>query len=271
MTSSTWQADLSRRPQTDDQGKPLWELLICDGTGSWQFTRRACQSEISGDWVGAQLAEAVALHHPPSSIQVFRPQSFSLIATGAQPLGITVAATRYTPQLKGILYHLSQGVNGWEPLEIEQLPPQPLPERLRGEQWQFAALAAGEVEYAFRDRPIPIVSAPDYALPKAQGLSSDLPVPGLVIYGGRASMALAQWLQSIGPVALDYMNGAPDGVILEAGLAERWVMATFEDQDVAAAGAIFQQRKQSSQGIHFLSVQPDDGGVTTSGFWLLRG
>ncbi len=271
MTSSTWQADLSRRPQTDAQGKPLWELLICDRSGSWQFTRRASQSDISGGWVGQQLAEAIALHHPPTTIQVFRPQSFSLISTGAAPLGITVEATRYTPQLKGILYHLSKEVRGWEPLEIEQLPPQPLPERLRGENWQFAALAAGEVEYAFRDRPIPIVSTPDYALPTAEGLSSDLPVPGLIVYGGRASRALAQWLQSIRPIALDYLSGPPNGIILEAGLAERWVIATFEDKEVATAAAVFQQRKQASEGIHFLSVQPDDAGVTTSGFWLLRG
>jgi len=271
MTPSTWQADLSRRPQLDAQGRPLWELLICDGSGSWQFVRRASQSEINGNWVEAQLAEAIALHQPPQAIQVFRPQSFSLINTGAAPLGIPVEATRYTPQLKGILYHLSKDISGWEPLHIEELPPQPLPERLRGQRWQFAALAAGEVDYAFRDRPIPIVSTPDYALPTAQGLSSDLPVPGLIIYGGRASRALAQWLQSIRPVALDYISGPPNGVILEAGLAERWVMATFEDSDVAIAAATFQQRKQASQGIHFLSVQPDDGGVTTSGFWLLRG
>jgi hypothetical protein len=305
MTSSIWQADLSRRPQLDAEGKPLWELLICaasDDTtcdsasdSAWQFSRQACQGEITGTWVGHQLAEALAIHGQPSTIQVFRPQSFSLIATGAASLGLTVEASRRTPQLKALLQQQAQALQrqqgqqqslgnqpqqsqppqaqatpSWDPLAIEQLPPQPLPERLRGERWQFAALAAGEVEYAFRDRPIPMISAPDYALPIANGLSSDLPVPGLVIYAGRSARMLSQWLQSITPVELNYASGAPDGVILSAGLAERWVMATFEDPEVAIAAAMFQQRKQAAQGIHFLSIQPDDSGVTTSGFWLLR-
>jgi hypothetical protein len=281
MTSSIWQADLSRRPQLDAEGKPLWELLICEASDdSWQFARQASQCEISGNWVGQQLAEAMAIHGEPSRIQVFRPQSFSLIATGAESLGMAVEASRRTPQLKGLLQKQAQaiqadsqqpqGIPNWEPLAIEQLPPQPLPERLRGESWQFAALAAGEVDYAFRDRPIPILCAPDYALPIPNGLSSDLPVPGLVIYGGRSARMLSQWLQSITPVELNYVSGAPDGVILAAGLAERWVMATFEDPEVATAAAVFQQRKQAAQGIHFLSIQPDDSGVTTSGFWLLQ-
>ncbi|NJN32758.1 MAG: DUF1092 family protein, partial [Synechococcales cyanobacterium RM1_1_8] len=269
------------RPQTDAQGRPLWELLLCDRQG-WQFSRRAPQAEISGDWVRRQLEGAIAHQAPPKILQVFRPQSFSLIAAAAGPLKITVEATRRTPQLKALLLSQAESLaqaesqvqaaaaSPWNPLEIEQLPPQPLPERLRGERWQFAALAAGEVDYAFRDRPIPILSVPDHALPIPNGLASDVPVPGLVIYGGRSAMALARWLHSCRPVLLKYIAGAPDGVILEAGLAERWVMATFGDREVAVAAEGFERRKRAAQGIHFLSIQPDDSGVTASGFWLLR-
>lgn len=280
MTSSSiWQADLSRRPQPASDGKPLWELLICPagepetgpgGQPDWQFARRAAQAQVNGDWVRQQLAAAIAQRGRPRHLQVFRPQSFSLIAAAAEPLGLTVEATRHTPQLKALLQHLAEGELDWHPLEIELLPPQPLPERLRGERWQFAALAAGEVDYAFRDRPIPILSTPDYALPLRQGLSSDLAIPGLVIYGGRSAMLLARWLQSVRPMSLSPMAGAPDGVILQAGLAERWVLATYEDPEVAQAAAVFRQRQQAASGIHFLSIQPDDSGVTTSGFWLLR-
>ena len=76
--------------------------------------------------------------------------------------------------------------------------------------------------------------------------------------------------QSVNPVSLHFIAGAPDGLILEAGLVDRWVLTTFEDQEVQAAGQQFEQRKQAAQGLHFLLVQPDDSGITYSGFWLLR-
>ncbi len=82
-------------------------------------------------------------------------------------------------------------------------------------------------------------------------------------------MRLARWLQTSRPVALNYVAGAPDGLILEAGLVDRWIVATFEDQEVASAAQLYEQRKQQSHGLHFLLVQPDDSGMTYSGFWLL--
>ena len=121
----------------------------------------------------------------------------------------------------------------------------------------------------FSDRPIPILHMPEFLLPINLGLASTLPVPGVVIYGGRQSMRLARWLQQADPVALNYVAGAPDGLVLEAGLVDRWIVATFEDQEVAFSGKVYEQRKQQSRGLHFLLVQPDDSGITDSGFWLL--
>ncbi|MEO1376977.1 MAG: Tab2 family RNA-binding protein, partial [Cyanobacteria bacterium J06635_10] len=68
----------------------------------------------------------------------------------------------------------------------------------------------------------------------------------------------------------NYIAGAPDGLVLEAGLVDRWIVATFEDEEVAEAAKVYQQRKQQSQGLHFLLVQPDDSGMTYTGFWLLQ-
>ncbi len=281
-----WQADLSRRPQTDAAGNPLWELLLCSADGQWQWSAQAPQAEITAAWVTHQLQTALqsraALEPSPIAkaqhpiLQVFRPQSFSLIAAGAKPLGLNVEATRQTPAIKQILQTLVQsGRNSgwdssWDPVAIEQLPPQPLPERLRGDRWQFAALPAGELVEGFRDRPIPILHLPQSHWPLSLGLASTLPIPGVIIEAGRAAMPLARWLQTIRPYRLHYSPGAPDGVILAAGLAERWVMATFEDADMARAARTFQQRQQAAAGLHFLLIQPDDSGMTYSGFWLLR-
>ena len=48
------------------------------------------------------------------------------------------------------------------------------------------------------------------------------------------------------------------------------IINTFEDADVASAAQRHEQQKAISQGLHFLLVQPDDSGMTYSGFWLLQ-
>lgn len=153
---------------------------------------------------------------------------------------------------------------------MEKLPPIPLPEALWGDRWRFAALSANDVELAFTDRPIPILHLPASLLPSHLQLPDSLPIPGVVIDGGRQSMPLARWLQAAQPVSLNHVSAELDGLILEAGPADRWIVATFTDPEVRAAAKVYEQRKQASHGLHFLLVQPDDSGMTLSGFWLLR-
>jgi hypothetical protein len=257
-----WQADFYRCPHPDGTGQVLWELLICNTTRSFKYEATCPQREANSSWIASQF-EIAAREQKPDIIQVFRPQSLSLIEQAANSLGFSVEPTRRTLALKRWLREKNY------PISLEKPPPVPLPENLWGEQWRFATLKAGDVEDIFRDRPIPILDTPDFLLPINLGLASTLPVPGIVIYGGRQSMRLARWLQTSRPVALNYVAGAPDGLILEAGLVDRWIVATFEDQEVASAAQLYEQRKQQSHGLHFLLVQPDDSGMTYSGFWLL--
>jgi hypothetical protein len=102
------------------------------------------------------------------------------------------------------------------------------------------------------------------------GLSPEAIVPGVTIEAGRRSRLLSQWLESVQPVALQMVAGDPDGLMLDAGLCDRWIVTTFEDAEVRQAGQTFEQRKAASQGLHFLLVQPDDSGMTYSGLWLLQ-
>ncbi|MBH8554573.1 Tab2/Atab2 family RNA-binding protein [Nostocaceae cyanobacterium CENA357] len=258
-----WQADFYRSPQQDASGQILWELLLCNPTRNFEYAATCPQSAANSDWVTTQL-QLAAGENLPDVIQVFRPQSLSLIQAAGQNLGINVEPNRRTLALKQWLQEKQY------PLSLDKPPPIPLPENLWGEEWRFATLQAGEFVDVFIERPIPILSMPEFLQPINLGLASTLPVPGIVIYGGRQSMRLAQWLASVRPVALNYIAGAPDGLVLEAGLIDRWIVATFEDSEVAAAAKVFEQRKQQSQGLHFLLVQPDDSGMTYSGFWLLR-
>ncbi|MBF2067478.1 MAG: Tab2/Atab2 family RNA-binding protein [Calothrix sp. C42_A2020_038] len=254
-----WQVDFYRRPQNNI---PMWDLLICDATGKFKYEASCPQSQANSTWITSQFELARGSGNP-DKIQVFRPQSLSLIETAARNLNIEVEPTRSTKALKQWLKEKSY------PITIEQLPPVPLPDNLLGDKWRFASLKAGDLE-EFRNRRIPIVEFPDFLLPLNLGLASTQLVPGIIIYGGRQSMRLARWLQESNPACLNYISGAPDGLILESGLADRWVIVTFDDNEVKAAAKSYEQRKQQCRGLHFLLVQPDDSGMTYSGFWSLQ-
>ncbi|MDL5057324.1 Tab2/Atab2 family RNA-binding protein [Geitlerinema calcuttense] len=262
--SRIWQVDIYRSPQKN--GQPFWELLICDATRQLTYEARCLQSEVNQAWLISQLQQAAATL--PEVIQVFRPVAYNLLEGVGKHLGIEIEPTRRTLALKQWLTERS--VPGSSPLALDKPPPLPLPENLWGDRWRFASLAAGNLVEAFSARPIPIRHLPEALFPLNLGLASTVPIPGAVIDGGRQSMRLARWLQEVRPAALNYIPGEPDGLILEAGLVDRWVLETFSDRQVAAAGQTFLQRQKASLGLHFLLVQPDDSGMTYTGFWLLQ-
>ncbi|NES83903.1 MAG: DUF1092 family protein [Moorea sp. SIO2B7] len=270
-----WQADFYKRPLKDEHGQILWELLICDLHGNIIYDGFCSQSQANLDWLVPHLQEATQ-GTLPDVIQVFRPQSLGLLRAAGEQLGIKIEATRRTYALKQELQKRAAEFNitgqVYNPIKLDKAPPQTLPENLWGEEWRFATLPAGEIVDNFRDRPIPILEMPEYLFPINLGIASTIPIPGVIIYGGKQSMRLARWLEEAKPFTLNYIIteiGASGGLVLEAGLADRWILATFEDSEVAKAAKSYQQRKQESQGLHFLLVQPDDSGITYSGLWLL--
>lgn len=275
---TVWEIDFYRRPLQDDAGHTLWAWVVCEASGSWQTHALCPQPQVSTHWVLEQLQHLLKQHPRPTAIQVFRPPTLNLLEPACNQLGIPLQPTRRTLQLKQYLQAQTAQLRlppgqvepGYDVLALDRPPPAPLDETLLGQQWQFAALPASEAVAAFTDRMIPIVEMPEAFLPLRLGLASTVPIPGVIIQGGRRSRRLAQWLQAAQPVALHYIPGTPDGLILEAGLVDRWILATFEDAEVAAAAAHFERRKQASQGLHFLLVQPDDSGITYSGYWLLQ-
>jgi len=276
---SIWEVDFYRRPLKDPQGQFLWELLVCNASRSFQFSSLCAQDSANSTWVSFQLQQAASTTQTlPERVRVFRPQSLSLIEAACRTLDIPVEATRRTSALKQWLreragqYPQMKGYTGelYIPTKLDQPPPLPLPENLWGEHWQFAALLATDLEEGLIERPIPILTAPKFLLPSQLRLPETTRIPGVIINGGHQSMQLATWLQQQDPVALQAIAGVPNGLILEAGLVDRWIVVTFEDPEVTAAGTAFERRKQLSQGLHFLLVQPDDSGMTYSGLWLLR-
>ena len=114
-----WQADISIRPQHNNQGEPLWELAICAANGGWYHTAICPQKQVNSDWIAAQIQLATA-DQLPETIQVFRPQSLGLIQTAGSKLGIKVIPTRRTIALKKFLKQQAQsyGKPTYQPLQI---------------------------------------------------------------------------------------------------------------------------------------------------------
>ncbi|MGB0564386.1 MAG: Tab2 family RNA-binding protein [Spirulinaceae cyanobacterium] len=257
-----WQGDLHHHPEQPQ----MWYLLICTAQGQIVQETIAPQTEINGAWLAAQLAQ---LSQPwPGVLQVFRPQTLGLWQTATQALPLVIEPTRRTAALKLLLRQR------WSDsaIQIPSPPPQPLPDDLWGKHWQLGSIVAQEIEI-WRDRPLPICEIPEVNHPLHVGLSSEQTIPGVVINGDRRAMQLARWLQAVQPVSIAYVPtevGQSGGLVLAAGLDERWILATFEDADMAAAAAQYQRHCQAAGGLHFLLVQPDESGMTYSGFWLLR-
>lgn len=159
--------------------------------------------------------------------------------------------------------------DAYQPLAVPRPAPVPVADSLWGDRWRFASLPVAELDSFAAPSDAGAIAPPDLH-PLRLGLASTQPLPGLVIDGGRKSLQLAQWLESINPVAVNYVPGAPDGLILEAGLADRWVLATFDDPEVQAAARLYHQRQNEAKGLHFLVIQPDDSGHTYTGLWLLQ-
>jgi hypothetical protein len=279
MAEQIWQMDLYRCPLQDEERRVLWELVVCDAGGTVQHIASCPQSQVNRDWLLGQLQQAVATKNRlPDKIQVFRPQSLALLEFAAAKLGIAVEATRRTPALKRLLLARSLQYSSFpnytvqphNPLALNSPPPVPLPEKLWGDRWRFATLNAADIVDTFSGRMLPILDMPESLLPLNLGLASTVSIPGVVIDGGRQALRLARWIEQSRPISLHYISGAPDGLILQAGLVDRWIVATFDDLDVMTAAQKFEQRKQSSQELHFLLIQPDDSGMTYSGFWLLK-
>ncbi len=291
---NTWQADFYYLPSLSVSQDRQWELVICQFDGVLsdnpqpKVNLAQCSStDANASWLEQQILLA-AKGKLPDKIQVFRPQAIGLLSVAANKLGIQVEATRNTEALKQILTQRHKNNLHYNPLELEKPPPQALPENLWGEEWQIANIAAGQIIDLFSDRPIPICSLPEKFYPINLGLGSDIFIPGIVVYGGKKSMQLARWIEQQIPALINYIPtevgqqipalinyiptevGKSGGFVLETGLVDRWVFNTFESEQAAEIAKSYEEKKRVSQGLHFLLIQPDDSGMTTTAFWLLR-
>ncbi len=274
-----WEVDCYRRPPEPQQGETiLWELVLCDQARSFVFRDLCPQSRVSADWLVGRIKAAAGDKNPlPEQLCAFRPATAQLLQVAGNALNIPVKLTRHTLALKTWLRDRQRKHPLIDPttrtpydvLALERPAPVPLPNKLWGDQWRFASLPVGAVLDQLVPRAIPIKHLPSVLHPDNFGLTSDQPLPGVIIDAGRSAMVLAQWLLSQSPAAIRYQSGQPDGLILEVKLVDRWILTTFDDPEVGQAGRTYENRKRSTHGLHFLLIRPDDSGMTETGLWLL--
>ena len=274
-----WQADFYYLPELVEAER-LWELTICtfvdpssQNNPDKIYSDRCVAADANSSWLADKIHQ-IAAGKLPDKIQVFRPQTLGLITTAAEKLNIKVEATRNTPTLKQVLIEKYQTkYPNYDPTKLEKPVPQPLPENLWGDKWQIANIKANQIVDLFRDRPIPICHLPEALYPVNLNLASELAIPGLVVYGGKKTMQIARWIERQNPAFLNYIPtevGKSGGFILETGLSDRWVFNTFESESAAEIARNYEQKKRAAKGLHFILVQPDDSGMTYTGFWLLK-
>ena len=271
-----WQADFYYHSSLENDKQ--WLLVICTSANNNSheikpiYTAECLSDNANAAWLEQQML-LVNEGKLPDKIQVFRPQALGLITVAAEKLGIKVEASRNTDNLKQILTERYKNNPNYNPVALEKPPPQALPENLWGDEWQIANIAAGQIIDLFSDRPIPISSIPPELYPINLNLTSDIFIPGVVVFGGRKSMQLARWIGEQNPAFIKYIPtevGKSGGFILETGLVDRWVFNTFESEQAASIARKYEENKRASKGLHFLLIQPDNSGMTTTAFWLLR-
>jgi hypothetical protein len=282
-----WELDYYSRPILEPDGKKRWELLICatpDPSGSAQepgepfrWARTCPASSVNSVWlreaIEAALAEARAQGYgQPRRIRCWRASMRTMVQRSAEGLGLELVPSRRCYSLVEWLQHRQRQVYPKEPgYQVGPLAPAPqairpiavpLPEAVRGDRWDWATLPfdalaeASDWEIGFAG----LVNLP-------QAVSGTTPIPGIRLFSRTRALAIAGWLAGLEPVRLE-MDG--EQLVLEAGLEDRWLLATLPEAEAVAAADAFAAAKENAGGLQFIAVQSADGAERLDGFWLLR-
>jgi hypothetical protein len=283
-----WELDYYSRPILEHDGKKRWELLICatpevNGKGDsdregfrWSCTCPA--ASVNSIWLREALQAALADAQQqglaaPRRLRCWRASMRTMVQRAAEGLGLELVPSRRTYALVSWLQQREQEVypaqEGYMagPLAPPPAPirpvPLPLPEAARGDQWAWASLRlealrdASGWEVGFRSLvPIPA------------GLDPQAPVPGIRLFSRSRALAIAGWLAGLEPVRLEISGNQ---LVLEAGLEDRWLLASaLPEAEAGAAAEAFAAAREQAGGLQFLAVQASESEPRFEGFWMLR-
>lgn len=284
-----WELDFYSRPILEPSGKKRWELLLCStpdprsgGAGgvegeSFRWARTCPADSVNSIWLRSALQEALDEagrqgFGVPRRLRCWRGSMRTMVQRAAEGLGLELVPSRRCYSLVEWLQERQIHVYPQEPGYMAgplAPPPQPiestatpLPEAARGDRWDWATLPAAALaeaatwELGFSALvPLPPLKDPEVA------------VPGIRVFSRRRALAIAGWLAGLEPVRLELRGNQ---LVLEAGLEDRWLLATLPQEEAAAAAAAFAAARETAGGLQFLAVQPSENDPRLEGFWILR-
>lgn len=270
MQTEIWELDFYSRPVLDEDGKKIWELLICDRQRQKEWAQVCPPHQVNSDWIAQQLTQVMQeWGQTPQKVRFYRPAMHNMLIRGCNLAQVNGTASRRLAVMPQWLQErMTQVYPTWTnfqgevpdplPLALNQPPAlKPLPDALRGDRWIFAFLAQTE-----------LANVSSWSIDFGELLPIDLDptvetIPGVIIFSSRAQ-AIGAWMSGIDPVSLECQQ---DQLVLYANADALWSISRIKDQQSAQK---FQLLKSQAGGLHFLGLQTHPEQESLSGFWLLR-
>lgn len=280
--SKIWELDFYSRPILDENGKKVWEVLICESPTTidadvaplFRFAEYCSNAEVNSARLEQVLKAAIAeAEVTPDRIRYFRQAMKNMITKACTDLGIPAVLSRRTYTLNQWMQQRSQedypkhpgfqpGVN--PSVSFAATAAQRLPDALQGQKWTFVTLEAS----AFSEMGEWAIDFGE-AFPLAlAGVQPDTLVPGFIIFSPRA-VPMAGWMSGLELGFLKLDTDAPR-LILETGVNDRWIVANLGNSQLVAEAQRFETAKQQAHGVHFVAVQTNPETEAFAGFWLLQ-
>ncbi|PSB07881.1 hypothetical protein C7B62_18510 [Pleurocapsa sp. CCALA 161] len=288
MSNTVWELDFYSRPILDEQGKKLWEVLICESSNSierspatlFKYAEYCPSTSVNSLWLREAIEKAIAKSGTtPKKILFFRRQMNNMIVKACDDAGVNPVPSRRTyalnqwlaqrmidvyPQAEGFDLKTANAAS----VQYPPLNAIPLPDAVkgdRGDKWTFVSLSAADFddmqdwEIAFQE---------SFAL-SLLDIQAEMAIPGLIIYSPRAT-PLAAWMSGLEMGYLQLEKSVRPQLRLETGLSDSWTLINLTNQEIVKQAEDFENAKQKANGVHFLAVQSSPNVESFAGFWLLK-
>lgn len=281
-----WELDFYSRPLLDENGKKLWEILICetptriqqDPATLFRYSEFCGNTDVNSITLKKAIEKAIATSgQSPTKIRFFRRQMNNMISKGCEDAGIPAAPSRRTYTLMNWITQREQEVYPQEPnydeksaqassVQYPALNAVALPDAVRGDKgdkWAIVSLEAAafsdfdEWEVAFGE-PFPL-----------SHLDPATKIPGLLIFSPRA-VPLAGWISGLELGFLHLQKNPRPSLVLETGVSDSWIVADLPNSQTVKEAESFETAKKAAGGIHFLAIQKNPEEETFAGFWMLQ-
>ena len=288
MSNTVWELDFYSRPVLDENGKKLWEVLICESPNDiarspdslFRYAQYCSSTTVNSLWLREAIENAIAeAESSPQKIRFFRRQMNNMIVKACEDAGITPVPSRRTYALNKWIEERIKDVYPQEAgfdlktantasVKYPPLNPIPLPDAVRGDQgdkWIFVSLAASDFDEM---KEWDIAFEESFAL-SLLDIAPDTIIPGLIIYSPRAN-PLAAWMSGLEMGFLKLETELRPQLRLETSLSDSWTLVNLTSKETVKQAQDFEDAKQKANGAHFLAVQSSPDSESFAGFWLLK-